>query len=91
MLQAYYDGDELIIHKTELFDFTKKKDTAALLIFTRWAGASALGDTTSEEKPEVTYDKSRVGATYDPSLLAKRGINTTDSASENSSSSGSDC
>lgn len=32
MLQAYYDGDELIIHKTELFDFTKEKDTAALLI-----------------------------------------------------------
>lgn len=49
-LQAYYDGDELVIHKTDLFDFTKCKNTDALLLFTRFEAGTAVGDTIAEKK-----------------------------------------
>ena len=45
VLQAHYNGDELVIHKTKLFDFTKKKVNEAMLLVTRWAASSAVGDT----------------------------------------------
>ena len=53
LLQAYYNGHELVIHKTELFDFTKEKNTDALLVFTRFLASDPTGDTTSVKQPLV--------------------------------------
>ncbi|RJE24325.1 hypothetical protein PHISCL_03330 [Aspergillus sclerotialis] len=54
VLQAHYNGDELVIHKTQLFDFTKKKDNDALLLLSRWAASSAVGDTVSGNSKAFT-------------------------------------
>lgn len=53
VLQAYYDGKEFVIHKTKLLDFTKGKNTDALLLLTRFKGSTAVGDVASEKQPEV--------------------------------------
>ncbi|PKY01058.1 hypothetical protein P168DRAFT_284606 [Aspergillus campestris IBT 28561] len=45
MLQAHYDGSELIIHKTVLYDFTGDRNVKALSLFSRWAASSGIGST----------------------------------------------
>lgn len=58
-LQAYYDGDELLIHKTELSYFTKGKNTDALVlhtmggVFCSW-GHSIGGETDGEMNEQWT-------------------------------------
>lgn len=54
VLQAHYNGRELVVHKTKLFDFTKKKDNDALLLLSRWAASSAVGDTVSGSSKTLT-------------------------------------
>lgn len=53
-LQAYYDGDELIIRKTDLLDFTQGKNPDALLLLTRLIMSTSIGDTISEKKRLAT-------------------------------------
>lgn len=45
MLQAHNDGSKLIVHETELYDFTKGRNGEALTLFTRWAASDAVGHT----------------------------------------------
>lgn len=47
VLQAFYDGVELVIHKTKLLDFGKGKNFETLLLLTRWTASTAIGKTKS--------------------------------------------
>ncbi|OJJ87908.1 uncharacterized protein ASPGLDRAFT_42974 [Aspergillus glaucus CBS 516.65] len=55
MPQAHYDGSNVIIYKTELYDFTKDRSVKALTLFSRWAASSGVGDT----RPKKTQLESR--------------------------------
>lgn len=45
MLQAFYDGVEVVIHKTKLLDLSKGKNSDALLLLIRWTASTAVGRT----------------------------------------------
>lgn len=46
ILQAHYDGTNLVVRKSKLFDL-RSKDVDALKLFARWWCASPVGDTIS--------------------------------------------
>lgn len=48
MLLAFYDGVELVIHKTKLLDFDRGKNFDILLLLARWSASTAVGRTKSK-------------------------------------------
>lgn len=61
VLQAYYDGAKLKIHKSEFFlDLTGEKNTDGLLFLTRFSASSAFGNTTSEIKPAANWESPKL-------------------------------
>lgn len=48
ILQAHFDGTDLIVLKSKLFDF-RTKDDEALALFAQWAYSEPVGNTRREE------------------------------------------